>query len=50
MLEVITVYDDGMCEVNGFCTSNDDRTVTKSNNGYRVIERMSNSIIGIILN
>lgn len=53
MLGVLSVYDDGTCEVNGYCTVNKDSIATKCNkndynNTYRVIERVSDNIVKVI--
>jgi hypothetical protein len=48
MLGVLAVYDDGTCEVNGFCKCNDNAIATKSDSGYRVIKRVSDNIIKIV--
>ncbi|MDE6435849.1 MAG: hypothetical protein K2L07_16710 [Lachnospiraceae bacterium] len=49
MLGVLSVYDDGTCEVNGYCKCNSNGEATKSENGYRVIERVADHIVKIIL-
>jgi hypothetical protein len=49
MLGVLAVYDDGTCEVNGFCKCNDNAIATKSDSGYRVIERVTDNIVRIVL-
>ncbi len=48
MLGQLYVYDDGTCEEDGYCTPNDDGIATKSDKGYRVIERKSDNIVRII--
>ena len=49
MLGVVIVRDDGTCKVNGFCKCNDNGVATKSESGYRVIERIDENIIRIVL-
>jgi hypothetical protein len=48
MLGVLAVYDDGTCEVNGFCKCNNNSIATKSDTGYRVIERVTDNIVRIV--
>ena len=48
MLGVLSVRDDGSCEVNGFCGVTESGIATKSENGYRVIERVNENIIKIV--
>lgn len=50
MLGVLAVYDDGTCQVNGFCkcAQNGTATATDDTNGYRVIKRVSENIVNII--
>ena len=50
MMGVLPVWDDGTCEVNGYCTVAPDGTATKSAYGYRVAERVNDHIIKVILN
>lgn len=49
MLGKLKVRDDGSCKVNGFCSPNDDGIATLSNSGYRVIKRVSENIVQIIV-
>lgn len=49
MMGVLSVYDDGSCQVNGFCSCNDDGIATSSSYGYRVIERVSDNIIRVVI-
>ncbi|WP_339213953.1 hypothetical protein [Ornithinibacillus sp. FSL M8-0202] len=42
------VRDDGPCEVNGYCKSNDDGIATSCENGYRVLKRLNESIIQVL--
>ena len=37
MLGKLLVYDDGTCEVGGYCKPNKDGIATKSESGYRVM-------------
>lgn len=48
MLGQLVVFDDGTCEVNGYCTCNDDGVATSSETGYRVIKRVSDNLVMII--
>ncbi len=48
MLGVLAVYDDGTCEVNGYCRCNDSGIATISKSGYRVIERITENIIKVV--
>ena len=48
MLGVLSVRDDGTCEVNGFCKVAKGGIATKSENGYRVIKRVNDHIVKII--
>lgn len=47
----LIVIDDGTCEVNGYCKPNSAGIATKdeSNNGYRVIKRLDETHVKIIL-
>ncbi|RIJ64094.1 peptidase G2 autoproteolytic cleavage domain-containing protein [Rummeliibacillus sp. POC4] len=45
----LLVRDDGTCEVNGFCKSNDDGIATKSETGYRVMKRVSENIVQVFI-
>ncbi|MBD5087381.1 MAG: hypothetical protein HDT30_01000 [Clostridiales bacterium] len=49
MLGVLSVRDDGTCEVNGYCKCGDDGIATKAEEGYRVIKRINNNIVKVIL-
>ena len=49
MLGKLKVRNDGSCEVNGFCKPNDDGIATSSNSGYRVIKRVSENIVQVLL-
>ena len=51
MLGVLTVYDDGTCQVNGFCKCNDDGIATACERGfdtYRVIERVNENLVKVV--
>lgn len=51
MLGVLTVYDDGTCQVNGFCKCNNNGIATACERGfdtYRVIERVNENLIKIV--
>ena len=53
MLGVLSVNQDGTCEVNGYACCNKDGIATKCNRtdpgAYRVIAKISDSIIKVIL-
>lgn len=44
----LLVWDDGACQVNGYCKSNDEGIATASPTGYRVMRRISDSIIQVL--
>ena len=52
MLGVLTVIDDGSCEVNGYATVNNDGYATKATptsiNKYRVISRIDESTVKVV--
>ena len=51
MLGVLSVYDDGTCQVNGFCKVSDGGIATKCEKGidtYRVINRKTDNIIEVV--
>lgn len=48
MLGVLRVRDDGTCQVNGYCTVADGGIATASNNGYRVLKRISENIVKVL--
>ena len=50
MLGVLSVYDDGTCEVNGFCKVSNGGIATKSEdkNDYRVISRLKDNIVRVV--
>ncbi|MBQ4523293.1 MAG: hypothetical protein IJA10_10140 [Lachnospiraceae bacterium] len=49
MLGVLSVRDDGTCKVNGYCKVADGGIATASDTGYRVIKRVTDSVVKIIL-
>lgn len=48
MLGVLSVRDNGTCQVNGYCKVSDGGIATASDTGYRVIERVTDNIIKIV--
>ena len=48
MLGKIIVVDDGTCQINGYCKVSNNGIATKSENGYRVIQRLDDNHIKII--
>lgn len=48
MLGVLSVRDDGTCEVNGFCKVTNGGIATASDNGYRVIKRVNDNIVKVV--
>jgi hypothetical protein len=53
MIGTLPVYDDGTCEVNGYCKCGDDGIGTKADTKetftYRVLERVTDNIVRVIL-
>ncbi|MFR6326198.1 MAG: peptidase G2 autoproteolytic cleavage domain-containing protein [Ruminococcus sp.] len=49
LLGQLVVQDDGTCEVNGYCMASVNGVATKSDSGYRVIKRIDETHIKIIL-
>lgn len=49
MMGKLLVRDDGTCQVNGYCKSNDEGIATSSENGYRVMERVTDNIIRVLV-
>ena len=49
LLGQLVVQDDGMCKINGYCTASANGVATKSDSGYRVIKRIDETHIKIIL-
>lgn len=50
MMGVLAVRDDGTCKVNGFCTVKEGgiATATNERDGYRVIERVTETIVKVV--
>ena len=48
MLGVLTVRDDGTCQVNGFCQVAGGGIATAAETGYRVIKRVNDNIIKVV--
>lgn len=48
MMGVLSVRDDGTCQVNGYCTVAEGGTATASDSGYRVIKRVNDHIVKVI--
>lgn len=49
MLGALKVRDDGTCKVNGYCQPTNDGIATMSQTGYRVIKRITEDIIQVIV-
>lgn len=49
LLGQLVVQDDGTCKVNGYCAASANGVATKSDSGYRVIKRIDETHIKIIL-
>ena len=52
MVGVLSVYDDGTCQVNGYCKSTDGGIATaceKEIGAYRVIKRVTDNIVKVVL-
>lgn len=45
----LVVVDDGTCEVNGYCKPSKNGVATASNNGYRVMARLDDSHIKVLI-
>lgn len=45
----LIVVDDGSCEANGYCKSGDNGIATASNNGYRVMSRIDDTHIKVLI-
>jgi hypothetical protein len=45
----LLVRDDGTCQVNGYCKSNDNGIATVSTTGLRVMKRISSNIIQVLI-
>jgi hypothetical protein len=48
MVGVLSVRDDGTCQVNGYCKVANGGIATASDTGYRVIERVNDHIVKVI--
>lgn len=48
MVGVLSVRDDGTCQVNGYCELTDGGIATASNIGYRVIKRINDNVVKVI--
>ena len=51
MIGVLSVYDDGTCQVNGYCTATDGGIATACDyglNSYRVLERVTDNIVKVL--
>lgn len=49
MVGVIPVRDDGTCQVNGFCKCTDGGLATAADSGYRVVKRINENLVKIVL-
>ncbi len=48
MMGVLSVRDDGTCQVNGYCKVAEGGIATASESGYRVIKRVNENIVKVI--
>ena len=48
MMGVLSVVDDGTCQVNGYCQVAEGGTATAAETGYRVIKRVNDHIVKVI--
>ena len=48
MLGVLSVRDNGTCQVNGYCTVAEGGIATASETGYRVIKRVNDHIVKVV--
>lgn len=48
MMGVLSVKDDGTCQVNGYCKVAEGGIATASENGYRVIKRVNDNIVKVV--
>lgn len=48
MIGVLSVRDDGTCQVNGYCKVAAGGTATTAESGYRVVKRVNDSIVKVI--
>jgi hypothetical protein len=49
MVGVLSVRDDGTCKVNGYCKVAEGGIATKATSGYRVIKRVNDHIVKVVL-
>lgn len=49
MFGVLVVRDDGSCQINGYCSCGAEGIATASDTGYRVIGRINENIVKIVL-
>ncbi len=49
MMGKLVVVDDGTCEVNGFCKAGINGIATKADNGYRVMKRIDETHILVLV-
>ena len=49
MIGKLVVVDDDTCEVNGFCSAGQDGIATKADNGYRVMKRIDETHILVLV-
>lgn len=49
LMGMLSVRDDGTCQVNGYCKVADGGIATASDTGYRVIERVADNIVKVVL-
>lgn len=47
-MEIVAI-DDSTCEVNGYCYPKENGIATKSDKGYRVMKRLDDTYIQILL-
>lgn len=49
MMGKLVVIDDGTCEVNGFCKAGENGIATKANDGYRVMSRIDDTHLRVLV-
>ena len=49
MVGVVSVRDDGSCQVNGFCKCHKNGIATASDTGYRVVKRINQNLVKVVL-
>lgn len=49
MMGKLVVVDDGTCEVNGFCKAGENGIATKANDGYRVMARIDDTHLRVLV-